>query len=217
MAIDVRSLPRSQPGCTLSFAACTQPHTPDTGNPAVFARFFTTIGSRPKLCSFQVCASFFRSLSQACSFINCPRTDDLPTQKPNVYCNTLESIATRLLGLTFLIEMDPTSSHREAPGILNPAPRSEHTVAEQTAYLDDRNCDHSTDTTIECQNETEIVSRISSVCLRSLQQILQDTDPEMVPKRQLNVLRRVISVFILWDDGYGAQSGLLDAKLKHSN
>jgi hypothetical protein len=36
-------------------------------------------------------------------------------------------------------------------------------------------------------------------------------------KRDLNVLRRVLGAFLLWDDGYGAQSGFLDARLKLSN
>lgn len=112
--------------------------------------------------------------------------------------------------------MDPTSSHGGVPDILSPPPQAEYTVAE-TAHLNNQNGGYKTETTKDCKVEPKIISKLSSACLRSLRQILQDTDSDSMPKRDLNVLRRAISAFILWDDGYGAQSGLLDARLKRSN
>jgi hypothetical protein len=113
--------------------------------------------------------------------------------------------------------MDPTSSYREAPKPPSPPPPAEYTVAGQTAHLDNEDCVHKIDTTIYCKVESGIISKLSGACLRALQQILKDTDLELMPKRELKVLRRVIGAFILWDDGYGAQAGLLDARLKRSN
>lgn len=109
--------------------------------------------------------------------------------------------------------MDPTSSHLKAPETPSLPLSTEHTAAEQTTHLNEQGFSHK----IECKFEPKIISRISGACRRSLQQILRDTSSELMPKRELKVLRRVIGAFILWDDGYGAQSGLLDVGLKRSN
>lgn len=116
----------------------------------------------------------------------------------------------------FLIEMDPTSSHEGVPDILSPLPQAEYTVTE-TVHLDNQNCGRKLDTTKNCKVEPKMISKLSTACLKALRQILRDTDSDSMPKRDLNVLRRAIGAFILWDDGYGAQSGLLDARLKRSN
>ena len=109
--------------------------------------------------------------------------------------------------------MDPTSGYQKAPEFFShPSPAK----YKQTTCLEDRTCVYTNDTRI-IKREPPIISKLSGACLRSLQQILHDTKSELVPKRQLNVLRRAIDSFILWDDGYGARSGLLDEKLERSN
>jgi hypothetical protein len=113
--------------------------------------------------------------------------------------------------------MDPTSSYRETPKVLSPPSPTEYAATGHIAYPDDRYYSPKTDTTVEGNGEPDYISKISGACLRSLQQILQDTDSRLLQKREVNILRRVIGAFVLWDDGYGAQIGILDEKLKCSN
>jgi hypothetical protein len=136
-----------------------------------------------------------------------------------------------------------TSSHREAPELLSPSPPpeflspppppeflspppppaflssplpAEQTVPQHAINLNEQNCSHKTDKALKCKVDPDYISKLSAACLRSLRHILQDTDSRLLQKRELNILRRAIGAFILWDDGYGAQRGILDEKLKCS-
>ncbi|KAF2998008.1 hypothetical protein E8E13_007370 [Curvularia kusanoi] len=102
----------------------------------------------------------------------------------------------------------------ETPNTPLPAGSDESVEAENAKTPSSQACNYEKDTSCRCERHSDIISRLSRACLDSLQRILRNSEQQVLPKRDLNVLRRVISAFILWDDGYGAQSGALDDKLR---
>ena len=110
--------------------------------------------------------------------------------------------------------MDPILSHFKAPEIQTPPRPVEHTAAQQTANTNNQNRSPKTHTPTERKVEPGVISQLSPACLNSLEQISRSTDPLLIPARELKILLRAIDTLILWNDGYGVQSGFLEANLK---